>query len=139
MIEFVIKLDPVDIGDITRKLPKETEAALNEARDKILDTIELIQIHKYTSSAFPPRRRYQRTFRLRRSSRIRATGTKLPHIGGIWWADEDVAPYARDVIGPKSRQAAIHRGRWKSLEEIAEEADQIAPQLIEEELNAIRF
>ncbi len=135
-----IELDPVHIGNLVRKFPQETEEALHKWRDRLLTRIELIQIKKYTSSLFPGRLRYERTFRLRQSSRTRRTGNKLPDIGGVWWADEAIAPHAEHVIGPASQQARIHRGRWLSLDEISAEAEQIAGPLAEETLqNEILF
>lgn len=137
MLTVTIETDPLVIGNLVRKFPQETEHALQIARDKLLDAIELIQIHKYLSDSFPPLpsgSNYRRTFTLRRSSKTRRAGDKLPDIGGVWWADESIAPYAEEVIGPTSRQRRIHRGRWLSLEEISAEAEQIAGPLVEETL-----
>jgi hypothetical protein len=133
-MDITIKLDPVDVGDLARKFPQETEGALRVWRDKLLVAIEQIQIHKYTGSAHPSALRYKRTFTLRKSSQTKAVGDKLPNIGGVWWADEGIAPYAREVIGPAADQKPVHRGRWMTLEQIAAEAEGIGGPLAEETL-----
>lgn len=130
----------MDIGTIARKFPQETEKGLRVARDKLLKAIEEIQILKYTTSSNPAALRYRRTFTLRRSSKTKAQGNKLPDVGGVWWADESIAPYAEEVIGPSGSQAGIHRGRWLSLEQISAEAEQLAPDIYEEALkNEVDF
>ena len=128
----------LDRGMIDRRLTD----ALNRGMDKILDTVELIQAHKYLSDALPQRpsgSTYKRTFRLRRASRKQRTGYSLDNIGGIWYVDEGAADYAPEVIGPRAEQKPIHRGRWLSLEEIAEQAERLAPGILQEEIDAIQI
>lgn len=133
-VTITITGDAAAIGRIS----KGTEDALNRGLDKILVAVELTQILKYTTGAFPAPPRgstYRRTFKTRRASRTRRTGRRLPgDIGGQWWIDPDAAPWGEELMGPRSKQAAIHAGRWLSEEEIAEQAEQFGPVILDEEL-----
>lgn len=145
MIDTVIvtiELDARDVKQINGIFERRLQEALNTGMDKILDLIELVQIHKYLSNSFPPRpsgSRYVRTFQLRRASRKRRVGRHLPDISGEWYVDDSAAPYAGEVIGPASEQAAIHRGRWMSLEQIAVETERVAPAILQEEIDGIQI
>lgn len=116
---------------------KKHEDRLNEAVDEILAFIENCQIKAYTSSGNPPLptgSRYQRTFNLRAASHVERTGTKLPNISGEWSVDEGKARYGRYVLGSRSEQAKIHRGRWKTRPEVEKETQEKAPQIVKEKL-----
>lgn len=114
---------------------RRIERGLNAAVDELLTEVENTQILKYTASAFPTSRpSYDRTFRLQSASVTRRTSTKLPTISGVWSADEAKAPAARFVLGKKSQQARIHRGRWKSTEEVEAAVKGKAPGIIQEHL-----
>ena len=116
---------------------RRLERQLNEAVDDILKFVENAQIKAYTATAnpgLPPGSRYERTFNLRDASRTRRTGTHLPDISGEWYADEGVARYAGEVLGNRGEQKPIHRGRWKSREQVEQEAQVAAPGIVEEKL-----
>lgn len=137
-VTITITGDDAAIGRIS----EGTENALNRGLDKILVAVELTQILKYTTGAFPAPPRgstYRRTFKTRRASRTGRTERRLPNISGQWWIDEDVAPWAEELMGPRSKQAAIHAGRWLSEEEIAEQAEQFGPAILDEELRSEQF
>ena len=116
---------------------RHLERQLNEARDDILKFIEAAQIKAYTSSAnpsLPPGSRYERTFNLRDASETERTGTQLPDISGEWRANLSKARYGAEVLGSRGEQARIHRGRWKSREQVEREAQAAAPGIVEEKL-----
>ena len=94
-----------------------------------MDAIENAQILAYTSSSNPERLRYERTFALRRASRRQQTGDRLPDIGGEWWVDDTEVDYGADVLGKEAEQAGIHRGRWKSIEDVEKEVNDQLPEL----------
>ena len=135
IVEIII--DPGEIEAEIRQDVEQVEAALNEAIDDLLDLAESTQIKAYTASALPaqpPGSAYQRTFQLASASKKRRTDRSLPTIGGEWYADESVADYAEFVLGRQADQAAIHRGRWKSLEEIEAELQSAAPGIVAKKL-----
>ena len=116
---------------------RRLERQLNEARDDILKFIENAQIKAYTSSAnpsLPPGSRYVRTFNLRDASETERTGTQLPNISGEWRVNLSKARYGAEVLGSRGEQARIHRGRWKSREQVEREAQAAAPGIVEEKL-----
>jgi hypothetical protein len=135
LIALEIDFDPEGVLDLVeRGQVARIEAALNRAMDEILATIALSQIEAYTADSLPPRPAgsvYQRSFDLRGSSRSRRSGQALPDISGEWYSESD---YARYVLGLRSQQAVIHRGRWKSLEDVTAEAERFAPGIIDKEL-----
>lgn len=106
------------------------EGKLSNVVDRLLNVIEATQIGAYTENASPAKpagSAYERTFELKRSSRkIHPTGS----LRGEWRTD---LAYARFVLGRQSEQAAIHRGRWKSVEEVEQQVEQIGPDIIREE------
>lgn len=113
------------------------EAGLNETVDELLRLVELAQIHKYTSSNFPALpggSRYRRTFDLRDASQTERTGDKLPDISGVWSVDEGKARYGKFVLGTRQEQAPIHRGRWKSRDEVEQEIQEKVSEIVEEKL-----
>ncbi len=103
---------------------QKIRAALLALVVEALKQIEQAQILAYTRNANPPRLAYERTFTLRSASRTQITDAELPSIAGQWWADEGVAHYAEEVLGPRTRQKPIHQDRWKSSEQVANEAQQ---------------
>ena len=141
MTDVYIEIDPRDFferfGD---DLIEEAENLLNEGVDQILVAAELVQVASYLKTSNPPQPAgsdYTRTFTLRRSSKTRRKGRRFPVLSGQWFTDPGIAPYADEVIGPRSEQKPIHRGRWKSLEEIQAKVDELAAAITEEKLNEI--
>jgi hypothetical protein len=116
---------------------KHIEAGLNDAVDELLDLAANTQILKYSASAFPappPSSTYSRTYTLQGASETRRTSTRLPVISGEWSANEAKAKHAKYVLGKRAQQAKIHRGRWKSTEEVEREIKQAAPAIVQRNL-----
>ena len=116
---------------------RRLERQLNEAVDDILKFIENAQIKAYTATANPsrpPGSRYVRTFNLRDASETERTGTHLPDISGEWRVNLGKARYGVEVLGSRGEQKPIHRGRWKSREQVEREAREAAPGIVEEKL-----
>lgn len=117
---------------------RRIETGLNRAVDELLELTANTQILKYSASAFPtppPGSTYTRTFTLQSASETRRTSTKLPVISGEWSANEGKAKHARFVLGKRSQQARIHRGRWKSQEEVEKEVKGAAQAIIKKHVN----
>ena len=114
----------IPMGQVQRAITKETRrvtAKLNAARDEILQFAGQVQILSYTGSGNPsppPGSHYDRTFTLQGAFETRVTSTKLPTISGEYGVNEGKARYASYVVGSRARQAKVHRGRWKSEEEV---------------------
>jgi hypothetical protein len=116
---------------------RKTEAGLNAAVDELLDYAGKVQVESYTSAANPtkpPGSNYQRTFNLQRASSKVRLGKTMPNISGRWYVNEGIAAYGKYVVGKRRQQASIHRGRWKSLEEIEAAVKEKAPQAMERHL-----
>jgi hypothetical protein len=117
----------IAINEAQSRIDKRLSEVLND----ILDAAEQVQIKKYTQDANPAKPAgspYIRTFKLRESSYRIRTGKFSAELA----TDPDIAPYARFVVGPQALQAPIHRGRWKSTEEVIREVRKIAPKIINE-------
>lgn len=130
--EYKIPMGQVqaDIAQQTRRI----EAGLNKSVDELLNLAADTQILAYSATsnpAPPPASTYTRTFTLQSASETRRTSTKLPKISGVWSANEDIAKAARYVIGKRAQQAKIHRGRWKSIEEVTAIVQKAAPEILE--------
>lgn len=118
---------------IQDEIRRNIAPGLNQITDEVLDLIAQAQILSYTATAGPPKpagSTYERTFRLQSASRSKRTGDHLPDISGEWYADESVAEYAKYVLGSEAEQAAIHRGRWKSEEDVAAQVQRKIPGLV---------
>ena len=129
-----VKIDmDVDIN-VTKATLKEVEKQIRLQMDKGMDAllveIEDIQITSYTGDAKPtkpPGSTYIRTFELKESSRTEITNRTKRTIEGRWYTDLD---YAKFVLGTVGEQDNIHRGRWKSTEEVEEILTRDAPAII---------
>ena len=127
-ISFEISLPQISAA-IDSEIEKKIEPGLNEIVDELLVMIAQTQILAYTATAQPARpagSKYVRTFTLRSASRTEHAGRRLPDISGEWSAATSVARYAEYVLGSRADQAPIHRGRWKSEEEVV---DAILPKI----------
>jgi len=138
MIEVQVQIEGIDgFADGTEK---QLSKYLFEAMKEALAFTELVQIRAYTSTGNPSQPSgsdYRRTFTLRGSSKVKVTSKKLPEIRGQWIADPRIAEYAIYVIGPKSRQATVHKGRWKSLEDIADIVEKKLPEIFDKYLSKV--
>lgn len=137
-VEFTYQIPEAEIAAVILQKERDIEANLNTAVDKILDLVENSQIKSYTAGGNPARpsgSTYVRTFTLQRASEKERTGSKLPDISGVWRANEGKARYAPYVLGSRAEQAAVHRGRWKALEDVIAEVNDKGPGIIKEQLN----
>jgi hypothetical protein len=113
-------------GTILDQTIKDIDDALDESIDDLLTFIDNVQAKAYTQDANPSKpggSRYQRTFNLQNS-------TEKVHVlkfQGEWISDID---YARYVLGSRSEQAEIHRGRWKAREIVEQETMEAASRII---------
>jgi hypothetical protein len=136
-VTVTYQIPMAQVGQTIAQQVRHIEAGLNAAVDELLGEVEQAQILSYTASGNPSQpagTRYTRTFTLQGASKTRRTSTRLPVISGEWVADEGVARYAGYVIGSRADQARIHRGRWKSTEEVEREIKQAAPAIVERNL-----
>lgn len=116
------------------RYPEETRAGLREGIEEILTVIEDAQIKAYTKGdkpGLPAGSTYDRTFDLRDSSQRKIVTFTGSEFEAMWYTDLSYAPF---VIGQLEDQAAIHRGRWKPLEEVKQEAEQKAGPILEKHL-----
>ena len=136
-VTVTYQIPMTQVGQTIAQQVRRIEAGLNAAVDELLGEIEQAQILAYTASGLPSQPAgtdYVRTFKLQSSSKTRRTSTKLPVISGEWIADEGIARYAGYVIGSRSNQAKVHRGRWKSKEQVTAEVTAKAPAIVERNL-----
>lgn len=136
-VEFTYQIPEAEIQAIILQKERDIEANLNTAVDIILDLVENSQIKSYTAGGNPTRpsgSTYARTFTLQQASEKERTGAKLPDISGVWRANEGEARYGKYVLGSRVDQAAVHRGRWKALEDVIAEVEEKAPGIIREQL-----
>lgn len=138
-LNYDIRVETASLDAAQQQVKQQLEAGLVAGVEDILLAIENVQIKRYTESDHPPRLKYQRTFRLRNASRTEITRRTLPVISGQWTVDESEAPYAEQVIGPRSQQAAIHRGRWLSQEDIEAEGQAQAEPVMEARLGSLNI
>lgn len=108
----------VDTSIMDRDIAAETErirAGLVAGVKDILDLVEGIQAGTYTPTGKPPPpagSTYERTMTLQKASKKEMISEQLPNIEGRWYIDELIASYGDYVLGKRSRQARVHRGRW---------------------------
>jgi len=105
--------------DKATDIKKESKEIVTEG----LDIIQNEQIEDYGANSNPSKpagSNYRRTFRLRESSVIRDKPIINGHQGV--WKTTGRAKYDALVLGKQNQQAAIHRGRWMSQEEMIKNA-----------------
>ena len=130
IIEYEIPIE--DISRLTADYNRQAQKKLIGAVSEILTAIEEAQILKYTGTTDPPLpagSRYVRSFALRETSQKEIKSRDLPEITGEW-STTGAAAYDRYVLGPREDQAAIHRGRWKSTEEVEKEIEHQAEEIV---------
>lgn len=136
MTGVIIEIGPITgVNETIQAEERRIEILLVDGVDDVLDFAGQVQAESYTATGNPPQppgSTYQRTFDLARSSKKHLTRRKLPIIAGEWYSDPGVASYNEYVIGPRSRQAAIHQGRWKSEEDVEREVSKNAARIIQE-------
>lgn len=130
MITFTVEISQRQVeAGVNEAEQRIIQVLSDEAMPRLIDFVEDTQIKKYTTSgnpALPPASEYTRTFELRDSSDRRLDG-----LNGEWFTDLD---YARWVLGSEVEQAAIHRGRWKSKEQVEAELEANGDRIINEAL-----
>lgn len=126
----------VDITPEFDEISKDIEGRLKRTNQgftkDVLDEIELTQIQAYTLTSMPaqpPGSTYRRTFTLRESSRRRIGTITANRIDASWFTKLD---YAAEVLGEVEDQKEIHRGRWKSLQEVVKLVDAKIPDIYDE-------
>ena len=136
-VTVTYQIPMTQVGQTIAQQVRRIEAGLNAAVDELLDLVEGTQILKYSTSAFPappPGSTYTRTFALQGASETRRISAKLPMISGEWSANEAKAKHAKYVLGKKSQQAKIHRGRWMPTEDVEASVKAKAPAIVERNL-----
>lgn len=114
----------LELNRFNKGLVNSISIGLKRAVERGLVEIELAQIKGYLSNSNPAKpagSTYVRTFKLRNSSRTKVSGSKFPR--GVWDTDGS-APYDSLVLGTRSQQARIHRGRWRSQEDVIKIVDE---------------
>ena len=117
-INFDVKVTP-KLKNIIKIIRGDITKVNKVFAEKLLDEVELTQIHGYVSDGNPSQpggSTYKRTFTLRKSSKRKIGRVTFKNIPAQWSTDLDYAPF---VLGSKDQQAGIHIGRWKSTEEVA--------------------
>jgi len=140
VIGFEITVDQNALKKLNNGL--QFERASKEIVTAGLKLVEDEQIKAYSAGnrpSPPSGSTYKRTFKLQRSSRARTKKVRKGY-EGIWDTD-GTADYDKYVLGIKSNQAGIHRGRWKSIEQVVEAVDKkltpIADEIIDKEAKKI--
>ena len=132
-----------EFDNSTDRLDSRLNKALTESVNEGLEIIEEVQIKSYRAKSNPSQpsgSKYKRTFRLQRSSKtrkVRGIGSTGPQ--GQWIQDSSIARYGSFVLGTANMQAAIHRGRWKSAEQVVDiTADKLEKVAIKEVSKAVK-
>ena len=136
-IEIEIDFDVRKLDQIIKKQENLINRAAIDATNDILTFTELAQIKRYTTDSMPPKpagSTYQRTFKLRKSSRVTSAQIRGRDVLGKW---EALASYAQDVLGARADQSPIHRGRWRSLEDVVQRINQKAPEIVDKHLKRL--
>lgn len=81
-------------------------------------TYVLAKIKRYPQER--PNQAYIRTHTLEKSWSRRITGSSMS-IRGIVGSNSAMAPYNR-LVQSRRDQAAVHRGRWQTIEDVAEDS-----------------
>lgn len=130
----VIDIPVQEFRAIIDRKESQIKVAFEDALEALLAAVGPIQATSYGPDSGPSRpagSTYQRTFTLARASRTRVISPDR----GEWYNE---APYARFVIGSVRQQAGIHRGRWKSIEEVKTRLEEIGPGIVSDRLQKIR-
>lgn len=134
---LMINLPVQEVEHFAEQSESKLKATFEDILNDLLKAIENIQATSYTINSNPtqpPATTYQRTMNLASASKILINSPD----SGEWYIDESVASYGPYVIGKVVDQAPIHRGRWKSLEDIKARAEEIAPGIARKRLEQIR-
>ena len=136
-IDMSVDINIVDAS--LKEVEKQIGLQMDKGMDALLDETENIQIVSYTADAKPtkpPGSSYIRTFELKESSRTEIINRTKRTIEGRWYTDFGSAKF---VIGTVGEQANIHRGRWKSTEEVEEILTRTAPAIIKGVVDALQI
>jgi len=136
-IDMAVDINAVDVS--LKEVEKQIGIQMDKAMSALLDKTEDIQILAYSGDANPTKpagSSYIRTFELQESSRTEIVNRTKRTIQGRWYTD---LPSAKLVLGTVGEQANIHRGRWKSTEEVEEILTRAAPAIIKGVVNDLRI
>ena len=117
-------------GVLSRAPDKVSFAMRGGMEDSV--TYVLAKIKRYPQER--PNQAYIRTHTLEKSWSRRIEGSGLT-IRGIVGSNGAMAPYNR-LVQSRRDQAEIHRGRWSSVEDIAEESQPTVQRFFEDRLRA---
>lgn len=95
-------------------------------------TYVLAKIRRYPPER--PNQKYIRTKTLDRSWSKRIEGSGLS-IRGIVGSNSAMAPYNR-VVQDRTRQSRIHRGRWQTIQDVAEQSESTVQRMFADRLVA---
>ena len=138
MLTIKVKVQKSDVKRELRQIRGRITLALNNARDKALVAVALTQVESYGTDSRPAKPQgstYTRTGKLRRGGRKKVTSTRLPDISGEFYTEG--VPYDKYVVGKLSEQAAIHKGRWLSLEEQEETGQRVSENIVKKEISKL--
>jgi len=127
-----------DLQELTQALADFPRIAAGDVRAGVEKALLLLQGR---AAEYPPARQgstYRRTGTL---GRLWTSATRVVELGGesgafVQGRVGNAVPYARFVQGP-SDQAAIHRDRWLTTEQVVEQADQEIGMILDEAGGAI--
>lgn len=115
MPEISITVDAARVRSLLSSAPNQINAAMVSATESA--TTYLLALTR----RYPQQRTgstYRRTGTLNRSWSRRVEGTGLS-IRGFVGSNGNIAPYNR-YVQSRREQAAVHRGRWQTVEDVAE-------------------
>jgi len=115
---FIIVVDSKALSKLRKGLEFERGSKRIVTKGIQLIADEQILAYKATSKPRQPSgATYRRTFDLQRSSRTKIKKASGRGFEGIWDTDGS-ADYDKFVLGTRAQQASVHKGRWKSEEEV---------------------
>lgn len=134
MPEISIAVDADRVRALLQRAPNDLNAAMRGATEDAT-TYLLALIRRY------PQQRagstYRRTGTLNRSWSRRVEGTGLS-IRGFVGSNGNIAPYNR-YVQSRREQAAVHRGRWQTVEDVAEHERDRVVQFYRDRLRAAGY
>ncbi len=140
MLTIKIKVPKDEVKKFQKETRRKIRKAMGNAMRQILKDTLNIQIKSYRANKNPPKpegSKYRRTFKMRRSGKKKTTSTKLELYEGEVFTDGS-AIYDEIVIGPESKQAGIHIGRWKSEEEQTEIGQEQGEKTVQKEIDKLK-
>lgn len=110
--------DSSEVTSFLKGIPAKVEKGFRILAEQSLDVTENAQILAYGQNSSPPKpagSTYTRTFKLRASSKRKIRNVSSTGFTAEWFTNLSYAPF---VLGTVSQQVPLHRGRWKSVENV---------------------